>query len=86
MAANRQAAQPVMPRLLQAIVQSFQQPDIRRRLLFTLGLLVVFRFVAHVPIPGTDSEQPEELRWPSAVRLSLLIMRTLPLEVPITTR
>ena len=57
MAANRQAAQPVMPRLLQAIVQAFQQPDIRRRLLFTLGLLIVFRFVAHVPIPGTNSEQ-----------------------------
>jgi preprotein translocase subunit SecY len=36
-------------------VDAFQQPDIRRKLLITLGLLVVFRFVAHVPIPGVDT-------------------------------
>ncbi len=46
-----------MPRLLQAIVESFQQPDIRRRLLFTFALLTVFRFVAHVPIPGVDVDR-----------------------------
>jgi preprotein translocase subunit SecY len=42
------------PKLLQAVVDAFQQPDIRRKLLYTIGLLVVFRFVAHVPIPGVD--------------------------------
>jgi preprotein translocase subunit SecY len=42
------------PKLLQAAVDAFQQPDIRRKLLYTIGLLVVFRFVAHVPIPGVD--------------------------------
>ena len=56
MAASRTATQPVMPRLLQAVVQSFQQPDIRRRLLFTLALLTIFRFVAHVPIPGINPD------------------------------
>ena len=49
--------QPVLPRLVQALVQAFQQPDIRRKLLFTFGLLVIFRFVAHVPIPGVNSDQ-----------------------------
>jgi preprotein translocase subunit SecY len=49
------AAQPVLPRLAQALIQSFQQPDIRKRLLYTFGILVVFRFVAHVPIPGVDA-------------------------------
>src|SRR3972149_4944819 len=48
------AQAPTRPRLLQAVVDAFQQPDIRRKLLYTIGLLVVFRFVAHVPIPGVD--------------------------------
>jgi preprotein translocase subunit SecY len=30
-------------------------PDLRRRILFTIGMLVIFRFVAHVPLPGVDS-------------------------------
>ena len=42
------------PRLIQAVVDAVRLPDLRRRLLFTLGILVVFRFVAHVPLPGVD--------------------------------
>lgn len=56
-----------MPRLLQAIVQAFQQPDIRRRLLFTLAILTVFRFVAHVPIPGVDPDKLKQAFEGSAV-------------------
>ncbi len=41
-------------RLLQAMRDMFLLPDLRRKLLFTLGILVVFRFVAHVPLPGID--------------------------------
>jgi preprotein translocase subunit SecY len=44
------------PRLLQAVVDAFQQPDLRRKLLFTFAMLVVFRFVAHVPIPGVNPD------------------------------
>jgi len=32
----------------------FALPDLRRKILFTLGILVVFRFIAHVPLPGVD--------------------------------
>ncbi|HXU24773.1 MAG TPA: preprotein translocase subunit SecY [Tepidiformaceae bacterium] len=42
------------PRLLQAMVDSFRQTDVRKKLLFTLAMLVIFRFVAHVPIPNVD--------------------------------
>ena len=28
--------------------------DIRRKLLITLGLLVIYRLAAHVPVPGAD--------------------------------
>ncbi|MEK6220990.1 MAG: preprotein translocase subunit SecY [Chloroflexota bacterium] len=30
-------------------------PDIRRKLLITFGILVLYRFVAQVPVPGVDS-------------------------------
>jgi len=42
------------PRLLQAMIDAFRLPDLRRRILLTLGILVAFRFVAHVPLPGVD--------------------------------
>jgi preprotein translocase subunit SecY len=42
------------PRLLQALLDAFSLPDLRRRLLFTIGMLVVFRFIAHVPLPGVN--------------------------------
>lgn len=42
------------PRLLQAMVDAFRQEDVRRKLLFTFAMLVVFRFVAHVPVPNVD--------------------------------
>jgi len=42
------------PRLLQAMVDAFRQEDVRKKLLFTLAMLVVFRFVAHVPVPNVD--------------------------------
>ncbi len=31
-------------------------PDIRRKLLITLMILVIYRFVAHIPIPGVNRE------------------------------
>lgn len=50
-------AQPVQrPRLLQAMVDAFRQEDVRRKLLFTIAMLVVFRFVAHVPLPNIDRD------------------------------
>ena len=44
------------PRLLNAAIEAFKLPDLRSKILFTLGMLVVFRFVAHVPVPGVDTQ------------------------------
>ncbi|MBI4233476.1 MAG: preprotein translocase subunit SecY [Chloroflexi bacterium] len=44
------------PRLLQAVLDAFRIPDLRARLLFTLAMLVFFRFMAHVPVPGVDRD------------------------------
>jgi preprotein translocase subunit SecY len=41
-------------RLIQALFDAFSLPDLRRKLLFTIGILVVFRFIAHIPMPGVD--------------------------------
>jgi preprotein translocase subunit SecY len=35
---------------------AFSLPDLRRRILITLGILVAFRFLAHVPLPGVDAD------------------------------
>ncbi len=45
------------PRLLQAMVDAWRQPDVRAKLLFTLAMLAVFRFTAHVPIPDVNRDQ-----------------------------
>ena len=49
------------PRLLQAMFDAFSLPDLRRRILLTLGILIVFRFVAHMPLPGVDPDALQEL-------------------------
>ncbi len=43
------------PKLLQAMIDVAGQPDLRAKVLFTLAILVIFRFVAHVPVPGVDA-------------------------------
>jgi preprotein translocase subunit SecY len=48
------------PRLVQAMVDIWSLPDLRRRILFTIGILVVFRFMTHVPLPGVDIEALQE--------------------------
>lgn len=57
----RQPQKSSRPRLIQAMVDAFSLPDLRWKLLFTLAMLVVFRFVAHVPIPGVDREALSKL-------------------------
>ena len=46
--------QPSSFRFLAAIGEAMRQPDLRWKLLFTLGILVIFRFVANVPVPGAN--------------------------------
>ena len=42
--------------MFDALVNAFRAPDIRRRILFVLGMLVIFRVLAHVPVPGVDRD------------------------------
>ncbi len=42
--------------MLETFRNAWKIPELRRRLLFTLAMLVVFRFGAHVPVPFLSSE------------------------------
>ena len=55
MAAAPRARQAQRPRLLQAMIDSWAQEDVRAKLAFVLGMLIIFRFVAHIPIPGVNT-------------------------------
>jgi len=44
------------PRLVQAMIDIWTLPDLRQKILFTFGILVVFRFLAQVPLPGVNLE------------------------------
>ena len=48
-------------KVLEAIRNIFRIPDLRKRLLFTLGLLAVYRLGAHIPTPGINPDALEQL-------------------------
>ena len=52
--ARSEKQQGQRPALIQAMIDAWYQPDLRTRLLFTFAILVLFRFIAHVPVPGVD--------------------------------
>jgi preprotein translocase subunit SecY len=43
--------------VFESLLNAFRAPDIRRRILYVLALLIVFRLLASVPIPGVDKAQ-----------------------------
>jgi len=47
--------------MIESLVASFRIPDLRAKLLFTFAMLVAFRFMAHIPVPGVDFEQLRNL-------------------------
>ena len=53
-------------RLLEAFANIFRVPDLRKRLLFTLALLAVYRLGGHIPTPGINTTRWEEFFASSA--------------------
>ena len=50
-----------MRRLAEAFTNIFRTPDLRRRVLFTLALLAVYRLGAYIPTPGINSDLLQQL-------------------------
>lgn len=40
--------------MLTAFARAFKTPDLRKKLLFTLGIIVLFRLGSHIPVPGVS--------------------------------
>src|SRR5512133_3713871 len=49
-----------MNKLFEAFANIFRVPDLRKRLLFALGLLAVYRLGGHIPTPGINLQRWEE--------------------------
>jgi preprotein translocase subunit SecY len=47
--------------MLQAAINAVKIPDLRAKILFTLGILLLFRFVATIPVPGVNREALAQL-------------------------
>ena len=42
--------------MIEAVRNAFRLPDLRRKLLITLGILVIYRLASHIPVPGVNRE------------------------------
>lgn len=47
--------------MLDAFRDAFRLPDLKRRILFTVGVLFIYRLGAHIPTPGIDAEAMSQL-------------------------
>ena len=47
--------------MLTAFVRAFQTPDLRKKLLITLGLIALFRFGASLPTPRSVISSPSHM-------------------------
>lgn len=50
-----------MDKFFAAVRNMFTVPDLRRRILFTLGILAVYRFGAHVSAPGINKDRLDQV-------------------------
>jgi len=47
--------------MLDAVRNAFRLPDLRRKLLTTLGILVAYRLAAHIPLPGVNRDVLDQI-------------------------
>lgn len=47
--------------MFSALRNAFKIPDLRKKILFTLGILAIYRVGAHIPVPGVDVKALEKL-------------------------
>ena len=43
--------------MIDSLVTAFRAPDIRRKILFTIGILLIFRVLTNVPVPNVNQTQ-----------------------------
>ena len=50
-----------MNRIIEPLVRAWKTPELRRRILFTILMLAVFRLFAHIPVPAVDIRKLRDL-------------------------
>lgn len=58
--------------MIEAIRNAFRIPDLRKKILFTLSMIALYRVGAHVPVPGVDPAAVKDLVTGSGSALGLL--------------
>lgn len=58
--------------MIEAIRNAFRIPDLRKKILFTLGIIALYRVGAHIPVPGVDPADVKELVTGAGSALGLL--------------
>lgn len=49
------------------MIKLFRYPEVRSKILFTLSIIVIFRLLAHIPVPGVDVEMVRSFLSGSAI-------------------
>ncbi len=60
--------------MLEAVRNAFRLPDLRQKLLVTIGILLLYRFAAHIPLPGVDRVALESLFRGSETNMLLSLL------------
>src|SRR3954452_9107749 len=47
--------------MMESVLASFRIPDVRAKLIFTFAMLIIFRLMAHVPVPGVNLQALRDL-------------------------
>lgn len=50
-----------MPKFINPIINALKIKDLRRKFLITLFIFIIFRFIAHIPVPGVDVSALKQL-------------------------
>ena len=62
--------------MLTSIIDAFKVPELRKKILFTLGILALYRFGAYVPVPGIPFKEFSDAFAASGVSMTMLDLFT----------
>ena len=62
--------------MLSSLVDAFKVPELRKKILFTLAILALYRFGAYVPVPGIPFHEFASSFEDSGVSMAMLDLFT----------
>lgn len=62
--------------MLSSIIDAFKVPELRKKILFTLGILALYRFGSYVPVPGIPFREFADSFQDSGVSMTMLDLFT----------